>query len=67
MDDEAAPPAFRTVADKVKLAPDVGLLSLTVGDPTTKSGSGSATVKSSDPEQLFVVSDSSVTASTHTP
>ena len=67
MDGEAAPPAFRTVADKVKLAPDVGLLSLTVGDPTTKSGSGSGTVTVTDEEQLFVVSDSSVTVSTQAP
>ena len=67
MDNEAAPPAFRTVADKVKLAPDAGLLSLTVGDPTTKSGSGSGTVTAMAPEQLFVVSDSPVTASTQAP
>ena len=46
-------------------------LSLTVGDPTSRSGAvvatGADTVTCTDTEQLFVVSDSSVTASTHAP
>ncbi|CAI8037916.1 hypothetical protein GBAR_LOCUS21178, partial [Geodia barretti] len=36
--DAAASPVLLTVADKVKAAPAAGLPSLTVGEPTTKSG-----------------------------
>ena len=71
---DAPSPAFRTVADSVKLAPAAGLLSSTDGDSTTRSGllgggggSTSDTVTCTDAEQLFVVSDSPATASTHAP
>ena len=35
---EAPSPAFRTVADRVNVVPEVGLLSVTEGDSTTRSG-----------------------------
>ena len=60
-------PWFSTVAVSANGAPPAGLLSFTDGDPTTKSGFGCGTVTCTDAEQLFVVSDSSVTASTHAP
>ena len=57
-----------TVADRANHAPASGLLSSAGGDPTTRSeGYGSLTTTSRDLEQLFVVSDSSDTASTHAP
>ena len=59
---------MRTVAASVKRAPAAGALSLTVGVSTTKSGAGAApTVMATAAEQLFVVSDSLVTASTQAP
>ena len=70
---DAPSPSFLTVADRVNVVPAAGPLSLTDGDDTTKSGwpSGSVTVictlTCTDVEQLFVVSDSSDTASTHAP
>ena len=63
---DAPSPAFLTVADRVNVAPAAGPLSLTVGDATTKSGL-SGTVTCTEDEQLLVVSDSSVTVSTHAP
>ena len=62
-----------TVADNVKLASVSGLVSLTVGVPTSRSGdpcicvSVNSTVICTAIEQLLVVSDSPATVSTHTP
>jgi hypothetical protein len=57
-----------TVADSVMLVPVTGRSSLTDGNVTSKSGRlGSGTVTGTDVEQLFVVSGSSITASTHAP
>ena len=68
----AAPsPSLRTVADRVNDAPVSRLLSFTEGDCTSRSGlvggGGADTVTDTALEQLFVVSDSPVTASTHAP
>ena len=64
-------PVFRTSADSVNAVPVVGLLSLTDGESTTRSGlvctGGSDTSSCTDVEQLFAVSDSPATASTHAP
>ena len=73
---DAPSPAFRTVAESVKPAPAAGLPSLTDGDSTTRSGwvcggggggSTADTVTRTDAEQLFAVSDSPATESTHAP
>ena len=62
----AAPsPSFRTVAERVNVEPAIGLVSLTENAVTTRSVPITSTV--TDDEQLFVVSDSSATASTHAP
>ena len=58
------PPWLRTVADSVKDSPEIGLLSLTVGVFTTRSG-GSRTTTCTGTEQLLPVSLSPVTADTH--
>ena len=62
---------FRTVTENVNCAPAAGLLSLTDGDATVRSaepsGFASVTVTANDEKQLFVVSDSSATGSTHAP
>ena len=64
----AALPWLRTVALRVKVAPVSGLLELTIGASTTRSGAGAApTVTATATEQLFVVADSSDTASTQAP
>jgi hypothetical protein len=48
--------------------PTTGLSALTVGDSTTRSGdAGYGTLTVTDEEQLFIVSDSPVTASTQAP
>ena len=57
---------FRTVAERVNIEPAIGLVSLTENSVTSRSV-GSDTSTCTDIEQLFVVSDSSVTASTHAP
>jgi hypothetical protein len=68
VDGDASPPVFLTLADKVKAAPTTGLSALTVGDSTTRSGdAGYGTLTVTDEEQLFIVSDSPVTASTQAP
>ena len=62
-------PWLRTVALRSKEFPAAGLLSLTVRRAaTTKSGAGAApTVTATPLEQLFSVSDSLDTVSTHAP
>ena len=61
-------PLLLTVADSVTCPPVTGLASLTEANVTVRSGCfGSGTVTITDDEQLFVVSDSPVTASTHAP
>ena len=62
----ALPPWLRTVALSVRDAPASGLLSLTVGVPTTRSG-GPPTVTLTAVEQLFVVSDSFQSEPTQAP
>ena len=70
---EVPPPPFLTEADTVNRAPADGLLWLTDGDETIKSGwpccaaAVSCTVIGTATEQLFVVSFSSGTAFTHAP
>ena len=59
---------MRTVALSVNDSPVVGLLSLTEGAPTTRSGAAAAvTVTVTAVEQLFVVSDSPDSRSTQAP
>ena len=62
-------PSLRTVTDRLKDAPVCGLASFTAGVPNARSGFGGGAVASTltEVEQLFVVSDSSATVSTHAP
>ena len=61
-------PWLRTVAFSVKRASAAGVLSLTVGVSTTRSGAGAApTVMATAAKQLLVASDSPDTASTQAP
>ena len=61
-------PWLRTVALKVKEAPAAGLLVVTVGASTRRSGAGAApTVRVTAGEQLFPVLLSPLTLSTQAP
>ena len=61
------------MTESLNVAPAAGSVSLTEGDVTTRSGrplgpvSDACTSTSTGAEQLFVVSDSSATASTQAP